>query len=74
MQAREEDHISYTRTRSDPLYHKKLRGQIAPKPRLLKIVEFGGYYLRQSESPGGWSVDRYSRIRGCLLLIASFLW
>jgi hypothetical protein len=30
-------------TRSDPLYHKKLRGQIAPKPRFVKMVDLRGY-------------------------------
>ena len=30
-------------TRSDPLYHKKLRGQIAPRPRFVKMVDLKGY-------------------------------
>jgi len=30
-------------TRSDPLYHKKLRGQIAPKPRFDKLIDVRGY-------------------------------
>ena len=30
-------------TRSDPLYHKKLRGQIAPKPRFVKLVDLRGH-------------------------------
>jgi len=30
-------------TRCDPLYHKKLRGQLAPKPRFAKMVDLRGY-------------------------------
>jgi len=30
-------------TRSDPLYHEKLMGQIAPKPRFFKMVDLRDY-------------------------------
>ena len=30
-------------TRSDPLYHKDLRGQFAPNPRFVKMVDLRGY-------------------------------
>jgi hypothetical protein len=64
---------SFTRsTRSDPLYHNKPRGQIAPEHRFFKMVDLGGYQLKQSESPAGWSVDRHPR--GCILQTACFLW
>ena len=46
-------------TRSDPLYHKRLRGQIAPNPRFVKMVDLRCYYLVQSERPASWSFDRY---------------
>jgi len=32
-----------TSTRSDPLYHKKLRDQIEPNPRFVKMVDLRGY-------------------------------
>jgi hypothetical protein len=44
---------SYPSTQSDLLNHKRLRGQIAPKPRFVKMVDFRGYQARQSESPVG---------------------
>jgi hypothetical protein len=48
-----------TSTRCDPLYHKKLRGQIVPRPRFDKLIDLRDYLLVQSERPAGWSVDRY---------------
>jgi hypothetical protein len=30
------------------LYHKKLRGQIAPKPRIVKMVDLTGHYWNPS--------------------------
>ena len=37
------DYSFTTSTRSDPLYHNKLRGQIAPKPCFVKMVVVMGY-------------------------------
>jgi hypothetical protein len=66
-------HINSPSTRSDPLYHNKPRGQIAPEHRFFKMVDLGGYQLKQSESPAGWSVDRYPRNPDYLLHTACFL-
>ena len=57
-------------TRSDPLYHKKLRGQIERKPQFVKMVD-----LRGSKRGTGQLVGRQtSRIRGYLFQIACSLW
>jgi hypothetical protein len=61
-------------TRSDPLYHKKLRRQTVPKPRFVKMVDLRGYELVQSERPAVWPVDSCYRIREYLLQTPCFLW
>jgi hypothetical protein len=54
-------HVEYDcTTRTEPLEHKKLRGQIAPKPRFVKLMCFDlrVRFRMQSESPvGGVSVS-----------------
>ena len=35
--------MPHTSTRSDPLYHTKLRLQIAPKPRFDKMIDVRAY-------------------------------
>jgi len=41
-----EDKASSSTPRSNPIYHKKLRGQIAQKPRFVRLVDLRGLPTR----------------------------
>jgi hypothetical protein len=57
-------------TRSDPLYHKKLRGQIAPKSRFVEVVDLRDINSGQAKPQS----IIYSRIREYLTQAPNLLW